>query len=149
MKIEIKEKFIKITPDEGRLLYRKAKPSSLMKEIYLPKKFTEEQIHELYSEISSCLFDKIEQEGQEGQEPEIDKEILNMRFSKLAVKGKLKELGLWDVIKNQLSEDEYEDLLIADDLAFDNEIFVRVYESLKPSIPNIDEFLKLCIKNNL
>ena len=149
MKIEIKEKFIKITPDEGRLLYRKAKPSSLMKEIYLPKKFTEEQIHELYSEISSCLFDKIEQEGQEGQEPEIDKEILNMRFSKLAVKSKLKELGLWDVIKNQLSEDEYEDLLIADDLAFDNEIFVRVYESLKPSIPNIDEVLKLCIKNNL
>lgn len=148
MKIEIKEKFIKITPDEGRLLYRKAKPSSLMKEIYLPKKFTEEQIHELYSEISSSLFDKIEQEVQE-QEPEIDKEILNMRFSKLAVKSKLKELGLWDGVKNQLSEDEYEDLLIADDLAFDNEIFVRVYESLKPSIPNIDEFLKLCIKNNL
>lgn len=145
MKIEIKEKFIKITPDEGRLLYRKAKPSSLMKEIYLPKKFTEEQIHELYSEISSCLFDKIEQEGQE-QEQEPDKEILNMRFSKLAVKSKLKELCLWDVIKNQLSEDEYEDLLIADDLAFDNEIFVRVYKSLKPSIPNIDEVLKLCIK---
>ena len=146
MKIEIKEKFIKITPDEGRLLYRKAKPSSLMKEIYLPKKFTEEQIHELYSEISSCLFDGM---GQEGQEQESDKEILNMRFSKLAVKSKLKELGLWDGVKNQLSEDEYEDLLIADDLAFDNEIFVRVYESLKPSIPNIDEFLKLCIKNNL
>ena len=99
MKIEIKEKFIKITPDEGRLLYRKAKPSSLMKEIYLPKKFTEEQIHELYSEISSCLFDKIEQEG---QEPETDKEILNMRFSKLAVKGKLKGVNLSSYTNNIL-----------------------------------------------
>jgi hypothetical protein len=123
MKIEVQEKFIKVTPDEGKLLYNKVKPNSLMKEIYLPKKFTEAQINEKYAEISAGLFD--------GTEQEPVKKLTDMRFSKLAVKGKLKELGLWDGIKEQLSEDEYEDLLIADDFAFDNELFVRVYESLK------------------
>ena len=138
MKIEAQEKFIKVTPEEGKLLYNKVKPSSLMKEIYLPKKFTEAQINEKYAEISAGLFD--------GTEQEPVKKLTDMRFSKLAVKCKLKELGLWDGIKEQLSEDEYEDLLIADDFAFDNELFVKVYESLKPSIPNIDEILKACVK---
>ena len=33
MKIEVQEKFIKVTPEEGKLLYSKVKPNSLMKEI--------------------------------------------------------------------------------------------------------------------
>jgi hypothetical protein len=144
MKIEFKEKLIYVTPDEGMFLFDRQHPGNLLTEIYMPKKFTEEQIKAKYSEISKSLF-----QG-ESAEPEQTtskpQDIKTLRFSKLAVKAKLKELGLWETITKTLNEDEYEDLLIADDFAFDNELFVRVYESLKPQIPNIDEILRQCIK---
>ena len=67
------------------------------------------------------------------------------RFSKLKVKEKLVELNLWNTIKNSLTDDEYENLLLANDLAFDNEIFIKFYNQLKQQLPNINEILKQCI----
>ena len=61
------------------------------------------------------------------------------RFSKLKVKEKLVELNLWNTIKNSLTDDEYENLLLANDLAFDNEIFIKFYNQLKQQLPNINE----------
>ena len=144
MKIEFKEKLIYVTPDEGMFLFDRQRPGGLLTEIYMPKKFTEEQIKAKYSEISKSLFQGETTEPE--QTTSKPQDIKTLRFSKLSVKAKLKELGLWETITKTLNEDEYEDLLIADDFAFDNELFVRVYESLKPQIPNIDEILRQCIK---
>ena len=71
--------------------------------------------------------------------------ITSYRFSKLKVKEKLVELNLWSTIKNSLTEDEYEDLLLADDFAFDNELFVKFYNQLKNQLENIDEILMTCV----
>ena len=71
--------------------------------------------------------------------------IENKSFSKLKVKEKLVELGIWETLKNSLSESEYEDLLLAKDLAFDNVTFVKFYNQLKEQIPNIDAILMECI----
>ena len=81
---------------------------------------------------------------QNNNEPEIDS-IENKSFSKLKVKEKLVELGIWETLKSSLTETEYEDLLLAKDLAFDNQTFVKFYNQLKEQIPNIDMILKECI----
>jgi hypothetical protein len=144
MKIEIKENFIFVTPEEGKVIYEKAKPQHLIYEIYMPKTFTEEKILAKYGEVSLTIFEELKEEPKEKIETA---DITKKRFSKLAIKYKLKELGIWDIVKASLTDDEYEDLLIADDFAFDNELFVKVYESLKLQIPNIDELLAACVKN--
>jgi hypothetical protein len=110
----------------------------------MPKTFTEEKILEKYGEVSLTIFEELKEEPKEKIETA---DITKKRFSKLAIKYKLKELGIWDIVKASLTDDEYEDLLIADDFAFDNELFVKVYESLKLQIPNIDELLAACVKN--
>lgn len=73
------------------------------------------------------------------------KNITSYRFSKLKVKQKLSELRLWNSIKNALTQDQYQDLLLANDFSFDNEIFVKFYNQLKLKIENIDEILIQCI----
>ena len=71
-------------------------------------------------------------------------DIRSMSFSKLKVKEKLVELEIWDTLKSSLTDDEYEDLLLAKDLAFDNPTFVKFYDQLKIQIPNIDDILIEC-----
>lgn len=79
----------------------------------------------------------------------LEQKIKSMRFSKLKVKQKLVELNLWQTLKDSMSEDEYEDLMIADDFAFDNELFVKFYNTLKEQIDDIDNLLLDCEKSNL
>lgn len=79
----------------------------------------------------------------------LEQKIKSMRFSKLKVKQKLVELNLWQTLKDSMSEDEYEDLMIADDFAFDNELFVKFYNILKEQIDDIDNLLLDCEKSNL
>lgn len=79
----------------------------------------------------------------------LEQKIKSMRFSKLKVKQKLVELNLWQTLKDSMSEDEYEDLMIADDFAFDNELFVKFYNTLKEQINDIDNLLLDCEKSNL
>lgn len=82
--------------------------------------------------------------NQNNNEVELES-IENKSFSKLKVKEKLVELGIWEILKNSLTETEYEDLLLAKDLAFDNPTFVKFYNQLKEQIPNIDAILMECI----
>lgn len=79
----------------------------------------------------------------------LEQKIKSMRFSKLKVKQKLVELNLWQTLKDSMSENEYEDLMIADDFAFDNELFVKFYNTLKEQIDDIDNLLLDCEKSNL
>ena len=88
------------------------------------------------------------QEFLEANQEETNDESNNIQsysFSKLKVKEKLVELNIWSSLKESLTEDEYEDLLLAKDLAFDNPIFVKFYNQLKLTIPDIDEILMDCI----
>ncbi len=88
------------------------------------------------------------QEFLEANQEETNNESNNIQsysFSKLKVKEKLVELNIWSSLKESLTEDEYEDLLLAKDLAFDNPIFVKFYNQLKLTIPDIDEILMDCI----
>ena len=88
------------------------------------------------------------QEFLEANQEETSDESNNIQsysFSKLKVKEKLVELNIWSSLKESLTEDEYEDLLLAKDLAFDNPIFVKFYNQLKLTIPDIDEILMECI----
>ena len=71
--------------------------------------------------------------------------VQNMTFSKLKVKEKLVEIGIWETLKESLTENEYEDLLLAKDLAFDNPTFIKFYIQLKDQIENIDDILMTCI----
>lgn len=71
--------------------------------------------------------------------------IQSMSFSKLKVKEKLMEMEIWETLKASLTENEYEDLLLAKDLAFDNPTFVKFYNQLKEQIENIDDILMQCI----
>jgi hypothetical protein len=73
--------------------------------------------------------------------------LKSSRFSKLKVKEALVKLNLWENVKGQLTPDEYEDLMIADDLSFDNAIFVKFYNILKEQIKNIDKILIKCRKH--
>lgn len=73
-------------------------------------------------------------------------DIKQQRFSKYKVKQELEKLGLWQAVKQIITEQMYEDLLIADDFAFDDSTFVSVYETLKEQIENIDELLLKCVR---
>lgn len=73
-------------------------------------------------------------------------DVKQQRFSKYKVKQQLEQLGLWEALKEMITEQMYEDLLIADDFAFDDVSFTAVYETLKVEIPNIDQLLLQCIK---
>ena len=75
---------------------------------------------------------------------DVHQRVKRMRFSKRKVKTKLVELKLWDFVKNSLSEDEYEDLMLSNDFAFDDDLFERVYNMLQVKIDNIDELLIQC-----
>lgn len=72
--------------------------------------------------------------------------VKHMRFNKRKIKNKLVELGYWKLIKDSLSEDEYEDLILSEDFAFDDPIFVKCYQMLKTIIEDIDSLLKECRK---
>lgn len=72
--------------------------------------------------------------------------VEKMRFNKRKIKNKLVELGYWNLIKQTLTEDEYEDLILSEDFAFDDEIFVKCYQMLKTKIEDIDSILKECRK---
>lgn len=72
--------------------------------------------------------------------------ITKMRFNKRKIKNKLVQLGFWSIIKSTLSEDEYEDLILSEDFAFDDPLFVKCYQMLKDKIENIDDLLKSCRK---
>lgn len=95
------------------------------------RNFTNEELQAYYDE----------QKNNEAENISIE----DRSFSKLKVKEKLVELGIWETIKNSLSESEYEDLLLAKDLAFDNPTFVKFYNQLKDQIQNIDAILMECI----
>lgn len=84
--------------------------------------------------------EEIQQYNAEQEGPD----ITSYRFSKLKVKEKLVELNLWTTIKNSLTEDEKDDLFLANDFAFDNTTFVKFYNQLKNQIQNIDEILIQC-----
>lgn len=68
------------------------------------------------------------------------------RYSKRKIKSKLVQLGYWNLIKESLTDDQYQDLLLSDDFAFDDELFVRCYQLLKTKLDNIDELLLECRK---
>lgn len=72
--------------------------------------------------------------------------ITSMRFNKRKIKNKLVQLGFWNIIKSTLTEDEYEDLILSEDFAFDDPLFVKCYQMLKTKIQNIDDLLKSCRK---
>lgn len=73
-------------------------------------------------------------------------DVKKQRFSKYKVKQELEKLGLWQAVKQMITEQMYEDLLIADDFAFDDSSFISIYEVLKDEIPNIDQLLLNCMK---
>lgn len=75
---------------------------------------------------------------------DVHQRVKKMRFSKRKVKAKLVELKLWDLVKTSLSEDEYEDMMLSSDFAFDDELFERVYNMLQEKIANIDDLLIQC-----
>lgn len=68
------------------------------------------------------------------------------RYNKRKIKNKLVELGLWETVKEKLTADEYEDLILSEDFSFDDPLFVNCYDMLKPMIKNIDELLVECRK---
>lgn len=72
--------------------------------------------------------------------------ITKMRFNKRKIKNKLVQLGFWSIIKSTLSENDYEDLILSEDFAFDDPLFVKCYQMLKDKIENIDDLLKSCRK---
>ena len=72
-------------------------------------------------------------------------DITNHRFSKLKVKHALQELGLWETVKNSMTEDELEDFIYAQDLSFDNACFVKFYNMMKEQIDNAEDVLRGCI----
>jgi len=84
-----------------------------------------------------------EQEIQE-LNPVVEVPIQALKFSKLKVKNALSDLGLWVEVKNTMTEEEYEDFMIAQDLSFDNEAFVKFYNLLKLQVSNIDDVLRGC-----
>lgn len=71
--------------------------------------------------------------------------IENYRFSKLKVKHALQDLGLWQSVKNSMTEDELEDFIYAQDLSFENACFTKFYEMMKEQIDNVDDVLRGCI----
>ena len=73
-------------------------------------------------------------------------DVKRLRFNKRKIKNKLVQLGYWNLIKQTLTEDEYEDLILSEDFAFDDEIFVKCYQMLKTKIKDIDAILKECRK---
>lgn len=87
-------------------------------------------------------------------------DITTLRFNKRKVKNLLVNVGLWDDVKKSLTEDEYQDLILSEDFAFDDELFVRTYENIKkivedgqlslsglPSGDTVDELLLTCVKD--
>lgn len=72
--------------------------------------------------------------------------VKQQRFSKYKVKQELEKLGLWQAVKQMITEQMYQDLLIADDFAFDDSSFIAIYEVLKDEIENIDQILLNCMK---
>lgn len=68
------------------------------------------------------------------------------RYNKRKIKNKLVELGYWSLIKENLTEDEYQNLILSEDFAFDDELFVKCYNMLKDKIENIDDLLTQCRK---
>jgi hypothetical protein len=65
-------------------------------------------------------------------------------FSKYKVAQKLMELGLWDTLKNNLTDEQKEFLYLARDFTMNDPIFKAMYDQLKPTIPNIDDLLREC-----
>lgn len=76
----------------------------------------------------------------------IEVDIKRFRFNKRKIKNKLVQLGYWNLIKESLTEDEYEDLILSQDFAFDDDLFVKCYQMLKTKITDIDVILKECRK---
>lgn len=95
-------------------------------------------------------------------------DITTLRFNKRKVKNLLVNVGLWDDVKSSLTEDEYQDLILSEDFAFDDELFVRTYENIKkiveedpqtlsglltgylsglPSGDTVDDLLLMCVKD--
>ena len=68
------------------------------------------------------------------------------RYSKRKIKNKLVQLGLWETVKENLTADDYEDLILSEDFAFDDQLFVKCYNMLKDKIENIDDLLTQCRK---
>lgn len=82
-------------------------------------------------------------------------ELTTLRFNKRKVKNLLSTYGVWDTVKELLSEDAYEDLILSEDFAFDDPLFQQCYDSLKiniaagaiegvPSDLDIDQLLRQC-----
>lgn len=66
------------------------------------------------------------------------------RYNKRKIKNKLAELGYWQLVKNTLTADQYQDLILSEDFSFDDKLFVKCYQMLKAQIENIDELLIEC-----
>jgi len=71
-------------------------------------------------------------------------ELTELVFSKYKVAQKLMELGLWETIKNGLSESQRDFLYLAQDFSLKDANFAALYEQLKPQIPDIDVLLREC-----
>ncbi len=76
-------------------------------------------------------------------EPELD----TLVFSKYKVAQKLMELGLWESLKNSLSEEQKDFLYLAQDFSLADTNFRTLYEQLKTQIPDIDTMLRECVLN--
>lgn len=80
--------------------------------------------------------------------PEIPVEeapLSELVFSKYKVAQKLMELGLWDSVKNGLSEEQKDFLYLAQDFSLNDALFRSIYEQLKPHIADIDGVLRECV----
>lgn len=83
--------------------------------------------------------------------PTIDDNFIkeNHYYYKRPIKSYLEKLGLWQAIKSQLTENQYEDMLLSDDFSFRDELFNSLYESIKDNLTvEFETVLKESVKGD-
>ena len=72
-------------------------------------------------------------------------------FSKYKVKTAMQAIqtesgiSLWQSVKNSLNDDQYEDMMLAQDFSLSDDSFMAVYTQLSNSGVDVDTILKECV----
>ena len=72
-------------------------------------------------------------------------------FSKYKVKTAMQAIqtesgiSLWQSVKNSLNDDQYEDMMLAQDFSLSDDSFMAVYTQLSNSGVDVDAILKECV----
>ena len=72
-------------------------------------------------------------------------------FSKYKVKTAMQAIqtesgiSLWQSVKNSLNDDQYEDMMLAQDFSLSDDSFMAVYTQLNNSGVDVDAILKECV----